>query len=200
MNKNTPTVRTVEFVGAIGAPGQKPPSKLPQIAIAGRSNVGKSTLVNRLVGRKKLARTSKRPGRTQEINFFLVDDRFLLVDLPGYGFARAPKNIKKRWGRLIQSYLRDSQQVLGIVLLVDARRGFSTDDDLMVEYIEELGIPTLFALTKTDKLKRPARKKACEQLISTLGIDADQLVETSARTGEGIGTLLESLYARLVAP
>ena len=200
MSKNTPKVRTVEFVGAIGAPGQKPPSKLPQIAIAGRSNVGKSTLVNRLVGRKNLARTSKRPGRTQEINFFLVDDRFLLVDLPGYGFARAPKNIKERWSRLIQSYLRDSQQVLGIVLLVDARRGFSTDDDLMVEYIEELGTPTLFALTKTDKLKRPARKKTCEQLISTLGIDADQLVETSARTGEGIGTLLESLYALLESP
>ena len=197
MNKNTPKVRTVEFVGAIGAPGQKPPSKLPQIAIAGRSNVGKSSLVNRLAGRKNLARTSKSPGRTQEINFFLVDNRFLLVDLPGYGFARAPKNIKERWSRLIQSHLRYSQQVLGIVLLVDARRGLSADDDLMVEYVEKLEIPTLFALTKTDKLKRPERKKACEQLISTLGIDPDQLVETSARTGEGIGTLLESLYALL---
>mgnify|MGYP001978913124 FL=1 len=153
--------------------------------------------MNRLVGRKNLARTSKRPGRTQEINFFLVDDRFLLVDLPGYGFARAPKNIKERWSRLIQSHLRYSQQVLGIVLLVDARRGLSADDDLMVEYVEKLGTPTLFALTKTDKLKRPERKKACEQLISTLGIDPDQLVETSARTGEGIGTLLESLYALL---
>jgi len=197
LNKNTPKVRTVEFVGAIGAPGQKPPSKLPQIAIAGRSNVGKSSLVNRLAGRKNLARTSKSPGRTQEINFFLVDNRFLLVDLPGYGFARAPKNIKERWSRLIQSHLRYSQQVLGIVLLVDARRGLSADDDLMVEYVEKLEIPTLFALTKTDKLKRPERKKACEQLISTLGIDPDQLVETSARTGEGIGTLLESLYALL---
>ena len=126
-----------------------------------------------------------------------MDDRFLLVDLPGYGFAHAPKNVKRRWGRLIQSYLRDSEQLLGVVLLVDARRGLSTADGLMVEYVEQLGTPTLFALTKTDKLSRSERKQACEHLIGSLGIDADQLVETSARTGEGIKTLRESLYALL---
>ncbi|WP_420633632.1 ribosome biogenesis GTP-binding protein YihA/YsxC [Candidatus Palauibacter sp.] len=188
-------VRTAEFVGAVGATGQKPPRDLPQIAIAGRSNVGKSSLLNRLVGRKNLARTSKQPGRTREINFFLVDDRYLLVDLPGYGFARAPKNVRKQWGRLIDAYLRQTPPLLGLVLLVDGRRGLTDDDRRMVEFLEGLGTPTLFALTKTDKLNRSGRRRAVEGLRDALGLDEDQLVETSAQTGLGMGTLLESITA-----
>ena len=188
-------VGSAEFVGAIARPGQAPPVDLPQIAIAGRSNVGKSTLLNRLVGRKSLARTSKRPGRTQEINFFRIDDRFLLVDLPGYGFARAPKEVRDRWGPLIESYLSTSGDLLGVVLLVDARRGITKDDERMVEYLAATGLPTLIALTKIDKLNRSGRKAAAGKIRDALGVDADQVVSTSARTGEGTGTLWQSVLA-----
>ena len=157
--------------------------------------MGKSSLLNRLVGRKSLARTSKRPGRTQEINFFRVDGRYLLVDLPGYGFARAPKDVRERWGRLIDGYLRKTPQLLGLVLLIDARRGLTGDDERMIEFLEALGTPTLFALTKADKLNRSGRQRAARDLRDALGLDADQLVETSARTGLGVDTLRESIAA-----
>lgn len=191
----SPRVREVEFVGAIGEPGQAPPLPLPQIAIAGRSNVGKSTLINRLVERKALARTSKRPGRTQEINFFRVDGRFLIADLPGYGFARAPREVRERWGPLIETYLTTTPGLLGVVLLIDARRGATPDDHEMVGYLAETGIPVLFALTKTDKLNRSGRGAALESLRETFGVDPDQTLATSARTGAGLDTLWQSLRA-----
>jgi len=178
-------------------PSQAPPHDLPQIAIAGRSNVGKSSLLNRLVGRKSIARTSKSPGRTREINFFLVDERFMLVDLPGYGFARAPKEVREKWGRLIEGYLSDTPRLLGIVMLIDARRGVTAEDRQMLEYLERLGTPALFALTKTDKLNRSGRIKAKADLRESLGVDDEQVIETSARSGEGVGSLRESVYALL---
>ncbi|MDH3734190.1 MAG: ribosome biogenesis GTP-binding protein YihA/YsxC [Gemmatimonadota bacterium] len=190
-------VGSAEFIGAIGRPGQPLPGRFPQIAIAGRSNVGKSTLLNKLVGRKSLARTSKRPGRTQEINFFKIDDRFLLVDLPGYGFAQAPKTVRERWGPLIESYLSGTKELLGIVLLVDARHGLTPDDERMIDYLARTGIPTLFALTKIDKLNRSGQRRAAEKIRDALGIDDDQILPTSARTGEGVGSLWESLLELL---
>jgi GTP-binding protein len=190
-------VGSAEFIGAIANPGQAHPARLPQIAIAGRSNVGKSTLLNKLVGRKSLARTSKRPGRTQEINFFKIDDRFLLVDLPGYGFAKAPKNVRDRWGPLIESYLSGTEELLGIVLLVDARHGLTNDDERMIEYLADTGIPALFALTKTDKLNRSGREKAARKLQKDLGIDEDQMLPTSGRTGEGVDALWETVLELL---
>ena len=196
MPPRTP-VGSAEFIGAIARPGQPHPARLPQIAIAGRSNVGKSTLLNRLVGRKSLARTSKQPGRTQEINFFRIDDRFLLVDLPGYGFAKAPKSVRDRWGPLIESYLSGTEELLGIVLLVDARHGLTKEDERMVGYLADTGIPTLFALTKIDKLNRSGRVKAERKLRASLGIDEDQMLPTSGRTGEGVDALWDSLMELL---
>lgn len=190
-------VRSVEFAGAIATPGQDPPEQLPQVAIAGRSNCGKSTLLNRLVGRKKIARTSKRPGRTQEINFFRVNDRFLLADLPGYGFARAPQEVRDRWGPLIESYLGRTPELLGIVLLADARRGLSDDDGQMLEYLERLGTPTLFVLTKADKLNRTGQRRALDKLRKALGADEDQVLITSARSGLGVQDLWDSILALL---
>ncbi len=190
-------VRSVEFVGAIAVPGQALPERLPQVAIAGRSNCGKSTLINRLVGRKKIARVSKRPGRTQEINFFRVNDRFLLADLPGYGFARAPQEVRERWGPLIESYLAETSELLGIVLLADARRGLSGDDGQMLEYLERLGTPTLFVLTKADKLNRAGQRRALEKLKKTLGAGEDQVLITSAKTGLGVQDLWDSILALL---
>lgn len=187
----------VEFAGAIGAPGQEVPVSLPQIAFAGRSNVGKSSLLNRLVGRKRLAHTSKRPGKTTEINFFLVDDRFALADLPGYGFSRVPPEVRRKWEPLIESYLGTSPRLLGLVLLIDARRGPTDGDRQMIDYLARLGLPTLFVLTKVDKLKRSERRAAIEQAREALGAAPDQILPTSAVTGEGMDTLRASVAALL---
>jgi len=149
------------------------------------------------VGRKSLARTSKQPGRTQEINFFRIDHRFLLVDLPGYGFARAPKSVRARWGPLIESYVEGTTELLGIVLLVDARQGLTADDRRMIDYLAGVGTPTLFALTKMDKLNRSGQAGAMKSLIDGVGIDQDQVLATSARTGEGVDDLWESLLELL---
>ena len=192
-------IRSAEFAGAIGAPGQAPPGRLPQIAVAGRSNCGKSSLINALVGRKKLARVSQRPGKTQEINFYRINDRFFLTDLPGYGFAKAPDAARERWRRLIEGFLATSPDLAGIVVLVDARRGLLGPDEQLLEWLARLGIPTLMVLTKIDKLNRSGRTRAEKELREALGLPADQLLSTSSLTGEGIDLLRESLFGLLDA-
>lgn len=191
------SIRQVEFAGAIGAPGQQAPGRLPQIAVAGRSNCGKSSLINALVGRKKLARVSQKPGKTQEINFYRINDRFHLVDLPGYGFARAPEGTRERWRRLIEPFLQESPDLAGIVLLIDSRRGLLSQDEQLLEFLARLQIPTLLVLTKIDKLNRSGRARAKRELRDALGLPADQLVATSSLTGEGVDTLRASLFGLL---
>ena len=190
-------IRQVEFAGAIGAPDQSPPGRYPQIAVAGRSNCGKSSLINALVGRKKMARVSQTPGKTQEINFYLVNERFFLADLPGYGFARAPEGARERWRRLIEAFLESSSDLAGIVVLIDARRGLLDQDEQLLAWLAELQIPTLLALTKIDKLNRSGRTRAARDLREALGLPADQLVSTSSVTGEGVDTLRQSLFGLL---
>ena len=185
----------MEFAGAVGEPGQSPPGDLPQVAVAGRSNVGKSSLINALLGRDKLARVSKRPGKTREINFYEVDGRFYVVDLPGYGFAKAPRDVRQKWGPLVESYLATSGRLLGVVVLVDSRHGPTDDDAQMVDYLARLEIPALFVLTKVDKLNRSERRKALRDARESLGVPRDQILATSALTGEGTEELLASLGA-----
>jgi GTP-binding protein len=192
-------IRKVEFAGAIGAAGQEAPGRFPQIAVAGRSNCGKSSLINALVGRKKLARVSQRPGKTQEINFYRINDRFFLTDLPGYGFARAPDGAREKWRRLIETFLETSPDLVGIVVLIDARRGLLDQDEQLLEWLAKLQIPTLLALTKIDKLNRSGRARAERELRDALGLPADQLIATSSLTGEGIGLLRASLFGLLDA-
>ncbi len=190
-----------EFHGAIATPERAAERAaalpLPQVAIAGRSNVGKSSLLNRLVGRKRLARISKRPGKTREINLFRIEDRYLLADLPGYGFARVPAEVRRAWGPLIEAYLGASPGLLGIVLLLDARHGPTRDDRQMLDYLARLGLPTLYALTKADKLNRSERRAAIERAAERLDAPRDQLLLTSAKTGEGIEDLRQSIAALL---
>lgn len=195
-------LRSVEFAGAIGRPGQKPPGTLPQVAFAGRSNVGKSSLINRLLDRhrKQLARVSARPGKTQEINFYRISadlggevDDFYLVDLPGYGFARAPKTVREAWRPLIEGFLRQSAELLGVVQLIDARHDPTADDLRMVEFLATVEIPTLFVLTKVDKLKATARPKRLTDTARQLGVEPDQVLTFSSTSGEGRDELLESL-------
>jgi GTP-binding protein len=165
------------------------------VALVGRSNVGKSSLINALLGRKRIARVSKTPGRTREIHFYEVDDRLCLVDLPGYGFASVPPEVRQRWPPLIESYLATSPGLVGVVVLLDARRGPSPDDRGMIDQLARLGTPTLFALTKVDKLSRSERGKALRRVLETLELPEDQVVATSAVSGEGTETLWESVAA-----
>src|SRR5687768_791559 len=148
-------IRRLEFLGGqASATGWKPVSELPEIAFSGRSNVGKSSLLNALVRRKALARVSQTPGKTREINFFRVNDAFTLVDLPGYGYARVSKAQREGWRPLIEDFLRNSRQLRGVVQLMDSRRDPTDDDEKMMEFLADLGPPTIVVLTKIDKLRK----------------------------------------------
>ena len=190
-------IRSLEFLGGMASvDGWRPESVLPEVAFAGRSNVGKSSLLNRLVHRKKFARVSNTPGRTREINFFKVNDAFVLVDLPGYGYARVSKEQRAEWRPLIESYLRRSPQLRGIVHLLDVRHDPTTDDKLMLDFLSEIGVPTIVVLTKIDKLTSAERRKQLAELPLRLGLDVEQVIPFSAATGEGrddLGAAIESL-------
>jgi GTP-binding protein len=159
----------------------------PIVAFVGRSNVGKSSLLNRLVGRQKLARVSKRPGRTQQINFFLIDDRIVVADLPGYGFARVPKPVQEQWKWLVERFLSGAHDVRLVAVLVDARRGMQAEDRRLLEYLAAVRRSPVLVATKIDKLTRSQRKPFEAQF----GRDANQIatVISSAATGEGLAAL-----------
>jgi len=190
-------IRSLEFLGGMASvDGWRPESVLPEVAFAGRSNVGKSSLLNTLVHRKKFARVSNTPGRTREINFFKVNDAFVFVDLPGYGYARVSKEQRAEWRPLIESYLRRSPQLRGIVHLLDVRHDPTIDDKLMLDFLSEIGVPTIVVFTKVDKLTAKERSKQLSDLPLRLGLDADQVIPFSAATGEGrdeLGAAIESL-------
>jgi GTP-binding protein len=193
-------IRTVEYAGTIAKVGGPSPGKLPQVAFSGRSNVGKSSLINTLLQRtrSKIARVSAKPGKTQALNFYQVNDDFFLVDLPGYGYAKVPEAMRDAWGGLIEWYLA-SDGVRGVVHLVDARHKPTPHDLRMVAYLAEIGLPALIVLTKIDKLKRSERKQSIDRALETLGLDESQLVPFSSKTGEGRDELLEALEGIVTA-
>jgi len=178
--KDPLVIRQLEFIGGMAAPGGwRPDASLPEIAFAGRSNVGKSSLINSLLRRKKFARVSNTPGRTREINFFRVNDRFVLVDLPGYGYARISKAQRAEWRPLIEGYLRSSPQLRGIVQLLDVRHDPTNDDLQMLEFLAELEVPTIVVLTKTDKLTGTEIPKRTREVAGRIGVEADQMIPYS---------------------
>jgi GTP-binding protein len=194
-------IRRLEFLGGqASATGWKPVSELPEIAFSGRSNVGKSSLLNTLVRRKALARISATPGKTREINFFRVNDAFHLVDLPGYGYARVSKAARHAWRPLIEGYLRTSRHLRGVVQLVDARHEPSADDLRMMDFLASLGVPIIVVATKVDKLSRSERDSTLRALATHLGIEEDQLIPFSARTGEGRDDLAQAVVSLLAQP
>jgi GTP-binding protein len=194
-------IKSVEYAGTIASPGHRSFEALPQIAFSGRSNVGKSSLINRLLRRtrKKIAHVSSTPGKTQALNFYRVNEDVFFVDLPGYGYARVPEATRTTWAKLIEWYLGESSQVLGVVHLVDARHPPTKHDHSMVEYLAEIGIPTLIVLTKIDKLKRRERDVSMTRAIDALKVDQSQLLPFSSKTGEGRETLLDAL-TELMSP
>lgn len=187
-------IRTLEFLGGMAdVGGWRPEAKLPEVAFAGRSNVGKSSLINVLVHRKKLARVSNTPGRTREINFFDVNGEFVLADLPGYGYARVSKEKKAAWRPLIEGYLKGSPMLRGVVLLLDARRSPSGDDLQMLEFLAHRATPTIVIATKVDKLLNAERSARIEALAREAGVELEQLIPFSAVSGEGRHELAEAI-------
>lgn len=185
--------RVARFASAASSPDVLPSLTLPEVALAGRSNVGKSSLLNRLVGQRGLARVSKTPGRTQQINFFVVEERLTLVDLPGYGFARVPREVQAAWKGLVEGYLDDRANLRAVGVLVDLRRGIQDEDRMLLEYVASLGVASFVVVTKIDKLARGERLLRLRAMQAT-GV---AVVATSAQTGEGIEELWEAVEARL---
>ncbi|MDX1513581.1 MAG: ribosome biogenesis GTP-binding protein YihA/YsxC [Gammaproteobacteria bacterium] len=153
------------FLRAVARPSQLPPDRGAEVAFAGRSNAGKSTAINAITGRNALARTSKTPGRTQQIVFFQIDEGRRLADLPGYGFARVPERVRRGWAELMERYLAGRRSLKGVVLLTDARRPFTPLDRQLVAWCAAAGVPVHALLTKSDKLNRGAAMKALDQAM-----------------------------------
>ena len=195
--------QTCDFVAGVADLTQLPPAGLPEVAFAGRSNVGKSSLINALTGRHQLARISRTPGRTQQINLFDLGGRLMLVDLPGYGFAQAPKTHVDAWQRLIRSYLRGRAGLMRTSLLVDARHGLKPIDLEFMAMLGEVAVAYQLVLTKVD-LVRP---RALADLIDGLRADLvrqpgahPEIIATSARAGTGVERLRAALTALATAP
>jgi GTP-binding protein len=187
-------IRSLEFIGGMAtAAGWRPEPSLPEIAFAGRSNVGKSSLLNRLVRRKAFARVSKTPGRTREINFFRVNDAFVLADLPGYGYAQISKERKREWQPLIEGYLRRSATLRGVVQLLDVRHDPSKDDLQMLDFLADMEIPTIIVATKTDKLSKGAVASRMRELMEQLHLEETQMIPFSATTGTGRDELANAI-------
>ena len=189
-------IRSLEFLGGMASDGGwRPEPSLPEVAFAGRSNVGKSSLINKLLHRKKFARVSNTPGRTREINFFEVNKQFVLADLPGYGYARISKEKQSAWRPLIEGYLERSPKLKGVVQLLDVRHKPSDDDLQMLEFLAHLGTPTIVVATKIDKLKRAERAPRIDMLALEAGVDVDQIIPFSPIDGEARNDLAEAIVA-----
>lgn len=186
-------IRSAEFVISAVKPSQYPTGLLPEIAFAGRSNVGKSSLINTLVNRKRLVKTSSTPGRTQLINFFEVNGQFSFVDLPGYGYAKVPLPIKKTWGPMIETYLSGRDALAGVVLILDIRRIPRQEEFDFMAWLTKFGIERILVLTKTDKLSTTRQRNQRSAIASALGVDADRLILFSAQTRKGREQVWEAL-------
>ncbi len=186
-------VKNAEFIKSATAPSHYPESELPEVAFAGRSNVGKSSLINTLVNRKSLVRASRTPGRTQLINFFSVNGQFVLADLPGYGFAAVPLAVKREWGPMIETYLARRETLRCVVLILDVRRVPSREDLLMFHWLRNYSIPTVPVINKCDKVSRNERMRQATAISRALDLPANDFVFFSALSREGREELWERL-------
>lgn len=184
----------VELVATCGASRQFPAEKLPEACFVGRSNVGKSSLINRLLGRSNLARVSSQPGKTRTVNFFEVDKAIQLVDLPGYGYAAASKEEQAAWGRVIENYLKNRKTLKKVFLLLDMRHAPTKDDLMMWDWLTYYNAPVMVIATKVDKLSRNERPKAIRVIRESLEAGPDvPIVPFSAETGEGAESIWSCL-------
>jgi GTP-binding protein len=178
-------VTSSQYVTSVVSLGHLPQSRLPEIAFAGRSNVGKSSLINVLLGRRRLAKISSTPGKTQMLNFFLVNEALFFVDLPGYGYAKVAKSLRNRWSSLVEPYIRKRKSLMGVIQLVDCRHEPTGTDQQLGEWLDFHHIPTLVVLTKADKLSRSKAMIALDGARKNLGRGENQCVLFSAKTAQG---------------
>lgn len=187
-------IKNSDIYATAVSPSQYPETGLPEVAFAGRSNVGKSSLINSLVNRKSLARTSSTPGKTRVINFFSVNEDLYLVDLPGYGYAKVAKDEKAKWGQMIEDYLNHREQLKLVILLVDVRHEPTKDDKIMYEWMKATGSQMVVVATKADKLTRNHRNKSLQQIRKSLQMSQeDILLHFSSQTKEGRDELWETI-------
>jgi len=191
-------IHSAKFITSAVKPAQYPPADLPEIAFAGRSNVGKSSLINTLVNRKRLVKTSRTPGRTQLINFFSINDQLGLVDLPGYGYARVPAAVKKKWGPMIEGYLAGRHSLRGVVLILDIRRMPDERERLFISWLAQCRLPVILVLTKADKLSTGAQSRRYREISEALDTELPPIL-FSAKTRRGRDALWKAIN-HLVRP
>jgi GTP-binding protein len=178
-------IKSAEFVKSAVKPAQYPDAVLPEFAFTGRSNVGKSSLINTLVNRKRLVKTSATPGRTQLINFFLINKTFSFVDLPGFGYAKVPASVRKKWGPMIETYLSTRKSLKGVALIMDVRRIPGIQDLNFIEWLYYYNIPGILILTKADKLSKTKQLTQQATIAKALSVDKDELILFSAKSRLG---------------
>jgi GTP-binding protein len=193
-------IKTAEIQAVTGRRDQYPPDTMKEIAFAGRSNVGKSSLLNLLTGRKKLAKVSGSPGKTRTINFYLINNEFRIVDLPGYGYAKVAKSMSEDWGRMMDEYFQHRDGLVKVVQLVDIRHDPSKQDVQMYEYLKHYGLDGLVVATKSDKISRNEMQKNLARIRKVLGMNKDDiLIPVSALKKTGHEQLLDAMEAVLAA-
>ena len=176
-------ILSAEFLLSASTTSQFPAATLPEIAFAGRSNVGKSTLINSLLNRKKLVKTSATPGKTQLINFFKINDQFYFVDLPGYGYAKVPESVRRKWQYLVEAYLSERETLRNVVLIIDCRHNPTVQDRQLLEWLEYYQRPALIVASKIDKLKRGQVQKHLQKIKHDLSIESLPLGHSSMQYG-----------------
>lgn len=179
-------VTTADIVISAVRPNQYPETQFPEIALAGRSNVGKSSFINKMLNRKALARTSSKPGKTQTLNFFLINEQLFYVDVPGYGYAKVSKKEREAWGKMIETYITSREQLRAVILLVDLRHSPTEDDVMMYDFLKHYGIPVIIVATKADKIPKGKWDKHAKVVREKLQIEeGDELILFSSETGMG---------------
>ena len=193
-------ITSSEIVISAESPKQYPDDGKPEFALVGRSNVGKSSTINTMLNRKKLARVSSSPGKTRTINFYLVNEEFYLVDLPGYGYTKVSKSEKTNWGKMIETYLKDRENLYEVILLVDIRHEPTTDDKMMYDWIKYYGYGRVVVATKSDKISRGNYQKHFKIIRKKLGMSAmDKIIPISSLKKEGADNLWADLKELFIA-
>ena len=190
-------IKSAAFVTSAVKPSQYPDGPHPEVAFAGRSNVGKSSLINTLVNRKRLVKTSSTPGRTQLVNFFLVNERLSFVDLPGYGYARVPAAVRQSWGPMIETYLKERALLKAVVLILDIRRTPGIVERNFIDWLARYGRKCILVLTKADKLSKSARIQKQRAIGGSLGIAESSLILFSAKTRLGVVPVWSAIEAEI---
>jgi len=186
---------SAEFITSATKPSQYPPARLAEVAFAGRSNVGKSSLINTLVNRKRLVKTSSTPGRTRLINFFDINQRMGFVDLPGYGYAKVPLSVRKKWGPMIETYLSGRETLRGVVVIMDIRRIPGQEELNLLGWLNHYAIAGILVLTKTDKLSKNKQTKQVNLIAQTLARDKNDFILFSAKSRRGRDALWNAILS-----